>query len=49
MILYELMVQDDSGIFTIRDDDLEYIQSEKTRRENMGCRCSIKKRYSYVI
>ena len=44
MTLYELTIQDDSGVFTIRDDDLEYIKSEKRRRENMGCQCSIKKR-----
>ena len=43
MTLYELTIQDDSGVFTIRDDDLEYIKSEKRRRENMGCQCSIKK------
>ena len=43
MTLYELMIKDDSGVFTIRDDDLEYIKSEKRRRENMGCHCSIKK------
>ena len=42
MTLYELTVKDDSGTFTIKDDDLEYIKSEKRRRDNMGMQCSLK-------
>jgi hypothetical protein len=41
--LYTLIFSDDSGVYHITDDDLEYIKSEMRRRENMGMKCIFKK------
>jgi len=42
MTLYELTVQDDSGVFVIKDIDRERIAEERRRYEGMGMRCRVR-------
>jgi hypothetical protein len=45
MTSYKLIARGDLGMTIERDDDLEYLRSQKRRYENMGMDCRIEQEY----